>query len=131
MKPTSKQLDDLKASIAAAKGEKGLSNAEIARISDVHPSQVGRICEGGFRTFSFNVVRICKALDVTVPHLEANRGKMDPALAQAYSNVRRLWEETPESAAAITRILNLILDLQNPRKRKDRTPTPQTGEQKV
>ena len=118
MKPTRKQLDDLRAAIAKASSEKGYSNAEIGRISDVHPSQVGRICNGQFKTFSHNVVQVCKALDVTVPRLEPRVSDIDPEWAQALGSMRRLWDETPEGAKTITRMLEAVADLQADRGRE-------------
>lgn len=111
MKPTIKQLDDLKAEILNARASKGLSNAEIGRISRVHPSQVGRICEGRFKTFSHNVVQVCKALGVKVPHLEPGQSSMAPEWAQAMSSMRRIWDDTPEGAQVIMRMLDAIADL--------------------
>lgn len=110
MKPTIKQLDDLKAKISIARVEKGLSYAEISRISLVHSSQVGRICQGEFRTFSHNVVQVCKALEIKVPRLEPKPG-LDPEWAQVMSSMRRIWDETPEGARVITRMIDAIVDL--------------------
>jgi len=111
MKPTIKQLEDLKAKIAQAKEVKALTNAEIGRISQVHPSQVGRICAGNFKTFSHNVVQICKVLDIKVPQLEPRQSAMAPEWAQAISSMRRIWDETPEGAQTIKRMLDAIADL--------------------
>lgn len=112
MKPTIKQLDDLKAKIAETRAAKTLTNAELGRMSRVHPSQVGRICAGGFKTFSHNVVQICKALDVKVPRLEPKQTGMTPEWAQAMSSMRRIWDDTPEGAQVIKRMLDAIADLQ-------------------
>lgn len=112
MKPNDKQLKSVADSIAAAHADKKLSNTEIGRIADVHPSQVGRICSGDFKTFSHNVVQICKALGVKVPRLEPDAGEMDPAWAQAQSSMRRVWDETPEGAQVIARMLNAVAELQ-------------------
>ena len=76
----------------------------------MHPSQVGRICGGQFRTFSHNVVQICKALDVHIPRLESS-GKSDPAWVRAQSSMRRIWDETPEGAKAIARMLDAVAEL--------------------
>lgn len=111
MKPTIKQLNDLKAKIVAARGAKGLSYAELGRISRVHPSQVGRICEGHFKTFSHNVVQVCKALEIKVPRLEPQQSGMAPEWAQAMSSMRKIWDDTPEGAQVITRMLDAIADL--------------------
>jgi hypothetical protein len=111
VKPTSKQLDDLKAKIVDARASKSLTYAELGRISLVHPSQVGRICEGRFKTFSHNVVQVCKALDVKVPRLEPKQSGMAPEWAQAMSSMRKIWDDTPEGAQVITRLLDAIADL--------------------
>lgn len=112
MKPTIKQLDDLKGKIGAARDAKGLSYAELGRISLVHPSQVGRICEGQFKTFSHNVVQVCKALDVKVPRLQPKlEPKIAPEWAQAMSSMRKIWDDTPEGAQVISRMLDAIADL--------------------
>ena len=116
MKPTIKQLDALRADIAAAYTERQLSDAEIGRLSDVHPSQVGRICGGEFRTFSHNVVQICKTLGVSVPRLEPKMRKLDPEWAHAQSCMRRIWDETPEGAKAIARMLDAVADIRTLRK---------------
>lgn len=115
MKPSDKQLESVRDLIAKAYVKKGLSNAEIGRIARVHPSQVGRICGGHFKTFSHNVVQVCKALDVKVPRLELKAGEMDPAWAQAQSSMRRIWDETPEGAMTIARMLDAIAELQTKR----------------
>lgn len=111
MKPTSKQLDELRTRIVEARGSKGLTNAELGRISLVHPSQVGRICEGRFKTFSHNVVQICKALGVKVTRLEPKSKGMTPEWSQAMSSMRRIWDDTPEGAQKIVRMLDAIADL--------------------
>jgi hypothetical protein len=110
MKPSSPQLQEVRSRIATAHRRKGLSNAEIGRMANVHPSQVGRICGGDFKTFSHNVVRICKALDVRVPRLEPS-GKSDAAWVQVQSSIRRIWDETPEGAKAIARMLDAVADI--------------------
>ena len=111
MKPTSKQLDNLKTTIVEARRSMGITNAEIGRISLVHPSQVGRICEGRFKTFSHNVVQICKALGIKVPRLEPKSKGMTPEWTQAMSSMRRIWDDTPEGAQKIVRMLDAIADL--------------------
>ncbi len=116
MKPSDKQLRDLSAQIATARLESGLTDAEIGRLSDVHPSQVGRICGGSFRTFSYNVVQICRTLGVAVPIIEPEVAGADPTWFQAQSRMRRLWDATPEGAKVIIRLLDAIADLQTVRK---------------
>ena len=113
MKPTDKQLEEIKTRIATARERSELSDAEIARISNVHPSQVSRICGGSFKTFSNNVMQICSILGVAVTRLEPGA---DLAWLQAQSSMRRLWDETPEGAEAIVRLLEAIAELQTTRK---------------
>src|SRR3546814_3595133 len=77
MKETEKELWALRGQIAKARADSSLSDAEIAQISRVHPSQVSRICRGSFRTISNNVVQICNVLEVPmqaipVPWIEEN-----------------------------------------------------------
>jgi hypothetical protein len=112
MRPTIKQLEDLRTKIASAQESKGLSYAELGRISLVHPSQVSRICGGQFATFSHNVVQVCKALDIKVPQLEPKHAPMAPEWAQVISSMRKIWDDTPEGAQAISRMLDAIADLQ-------------------
>jgi hypothetical protein len=113
MKPTDKQLDDLKAKIVDARKAAGLTHSEIGRIAFVHPSQVGRICDGNFKTFSHNVVQICKALGVAVPRLEPMRSDTPREWAQALSSMRKIWDDTPEGARVIGRMLDAIADLKS------------------
>ena len=80
MKPTDKQLEDIKTRIAMARRESALSDAEIGRMSDVHPSQVSRICGGSFRTISNNVMQICTILGVATSQTDPGSGGEDPAL---------------------------------------------------
>ena len=111
MKPTSKQINTLQARISEALKERPLSNAELGRLSKVHPSQVSRIRAGNFKTFSNNVVQICRVLGVRVPRIEPE-GAMDPEWRKAQASMRRIWNETPEGAIMIRRVLDAIADLQ-------------------
>jgi len=111
MKLSDKQLGAIRAEIAKAYTEKGMTNAAIGRVAGVHPSQVSRICAGSFKTLSHNVVQVCKALNVKLPRTEARAEKSDPSWAQVQSSIRRIWDETPEGAKAIVRMLEAIADL--------------------
>ena len=97
----------------------GRSNAEIGRLASVHPSQVGRICTGDFKTVSNNVVQVCRVLGVKVPKV-AESARMDPEWARANASLRRIWDHTPQSAATIRRVLDAIADLQATEGRFDR-----------
>ena len=113
MKPTSKQLSALKKRISSGYAKSGLSNADIGRLAAVHPSQVGRICGGDFKTISNNVVQICRVLKVKVPKL-SEEARMAPEWAQANASLRRIWDQTPEGAMIIRRLLDAIADLHVP-----------------
>lgn len=88
MKPTSKQLSVLQRRIASRYSASGRSNAEIGRLASVHPSQVGRICAGNFKTVSANVVQVCRVLGVKVPKM-VESAKIDPEWAKANASLRR------------------------------------------
>lgn len=119
MKPTSKQLSALQRRIARRYTASGRSNAEIGRLASVHPSQVGRICTGDFKTVSNNVVQVCRVLGVKVPKV-AESARMDPEWARANASLRRIWDHTPQGAATIRRVLDAIADLQLTEGRSDR-----------
>lgn len=108
MKPTIKQLSAVKRDLALKHGLSKLSNAEISRISGVHQSQVGRICSGQFKTFSFNVLQICKVLNVALPREAVRIAAEDPSWAEVQSSMRELWDETPENARAIAKMIKAV-----------------------
>ena len=108
MKPTIKQLSAVKRDLARKHELSKLSNAEISRISGVHQSQVGRICGGQFKTFSFNVVQICNVLNVALPHATVAVSGEDPTWAKVQSRMREIRDETPECATAITRMIEAV-----------------------
>ncbi len=122
MKPTRKQLGDLRAKVAEAQAQNRLSCAQIGRIANVHPSQVGRICSGQFKTFSNNVVQVCTALGVTLPRLKPDTEDVAPEWAAVQSSMRRIWDETPEGAKTIAKLLNAIADLQTAREGEPAKP---------
>ena len=113
MKPTSKQLSELQKRISKKYAKSKLSKADIGRLANVHPSQVGRICKGDFKTISNNVVKICMALKVRVPKIDGEI-EMDIEWAKANASLRRIWDHTPEGAAIIRRVLDAIADLRVP-----------------
>jgi len=113
MKPTSKQLNELHKRISRKYAKSKLSKADLGRLANVHPSQVGRICAGDFKTISNNVVQICKVLKVNVPKVDEEI-EMDTEWAKANASLRRIWDHTPEGAAIIRRVLDAIADLRVP-----------------
>lgn len=110
MKPTNKQLSELHKRISRKYAKSKLSKADLGRIANVHPSQVGRICTGNFKTISNNVVQICKVLKVEVPKVDEEI-EVDTEWAKAIASLRRIWDHTPEGAAIIRRVLDAIADL--------------------
>jgi hypothetical protein len=122
MKPTGKQLKALQQRISGKCAKSRLSNADIGRLANVHPSQVGRICAGNFKTISNNVVQICKVLKVKVPKLD-EEANMDIEWAKANASLRRIWDQTPEGAALIRRMLDAVADL--------RASQPADGQQSI
>ena len=110
MKPTSKHLSELQQRISNKYAKSRLSKADLGRLASVHPSQVGRICAGDFKTISNNVVQICRVLKVKVPKLDEET-EMDIEWAKANASLRRIWDHTPEGAAIIRRVLDAIADL--------------------
>lgn len=113
MKPTSKQLSELHKRISRKFAKSRLSKADLGRLANVHPSQVGRICTGNFKTISNNVVQVCKILKVRVPKVD-QECEMDTEWARANASLRRIWDHTPEGAAIIRRVLDAIADLRVP-----------------
>jgi len=126
MKPTGKQLSDLKKRISRGYVKSSLSKADIGRLAAVHPSQVGRICTGEFKTISNNVVQVCRVLKVRVPRILEDPD-MDTEWAQANASLRRIWDQTPERAVVIRRVLDAIADLHAPGP-QGQLPQNQSGE---
>ena len=78
----------------------------------MHPSQVGRIFQGQFRTFSYNVTRICKVLNVSVD--DGKGAPPDANLRRLETSVRKIWDGSPESARKVSRLLESVADLHPP-----------------
>ena len=111
MKPTNEERLDLARRIATARSDSPLSDAEIGRLSGVHPSQVGRICRGGFRTISNNVVQICCALGLPVRVVESSGTPADRSWQKLERSVHEAWDRTPEGAAKLVKILRAVADI--------------------
>lgn len=109
MKPTSKEITRLQAEIRNTLKIHPISFADISKISGVDPSQVGRICKGTFKTFSHNVVRVCNALDVTIPQIKP--AVIEKELSKAHSSLLKIWDRTPEGAVKLRRMLDTIAQL--------------------
>src|SRR3546814_18433040 len=92
MKATAEQLASLKVRIAEADAREGLSRAEIGRLSKVHPSKVGRICSGEFKTISNNVVKVCKVLGLNLENVTATATKAAANWSRLAARGRGLME---------------------------------------
>lgn len=108
MKATAIQLDSLRTRIATARAADASTDALIGEISGVHPSQVGRICRGEFKTISHNVVQVCKALGLKMESAALREAGDDLGWLKLESSLRNLWDETPEGADRIARVLQTI-----------------------
>ena len=118
MKPTRKQLDRLKFDIAKAKTVSGLTTAQIGRQAGVHPSQVTRICQGKFKTLSHSVMQICNVLNIAVPRSGARNRGMATEWVQALASMEKLWDQTPDGANKLARVLDAIAELRATHQRK-------------
>jgi len=113
MKATTEQLADLRRRIARANAKGPLTRVELAKISRVHPSQVSRICRGDFRTISHNVVQVCTALGLELQTVKSSATKKDASWSKIEARVRSIWDNTPEGAEKIARVLEAIAQLRS------------------
>ncbi len=113
VKATSSEIATLVERMKAARRARGLSNADIGKLATVHPSQVGRICNGDFRTITGNVVQVCKVLGLSVETVDRPPEKDDQSWARLEARVRSLWDQTPEGAEKIVRMLDTLAALKS------------------
>lgn len=124
MKLSRFEREELARRLVVARERCPQSDVEIGREAGVHPSQVGRICRGDFRTLSHNVVQICKTLEI--PYRNLNGGGQSsyekpsegwPLLEKAVS---RAWDRTPAGARRLAHAIEAIAALSvRSRRRKD------------
>ena len=110
MKPSTEEIGELKMRIMERRKEKKLSYADIGRIANVNQSQAWRICNGEFRTIGNNVVQVCKVLGVEVETVQSMEGDEDASWMRLKVSLRNLWDQTPEGARRITKILDTMAD---------------------
>ena len=113
MKATADTLGGLKDRIGLAASRSSLTRTEIGATSGVHPSQVSRICRGQFKTISFNVVQVCKALGIEIERISIPACVEDASWSKIEASVRRVWDRSPEGAERISRILTTIGELKS------------------
>jgi transcriptional regulator with XRE-family HTH domain len=117
MKPSQREREILAGRIRQAREKSTLSNSEIASLARVDPGQTSRILDGKFRTVSGNVVQICNVLGID-PH---GAGGDDPpssaqastsaAWAKLEASVRRAWDETPQGAERLARVIDAVAEV--------------------
>ena len=110
MKPSRAEIEDLQRRLRLALKKQRLTATEIGRIAGVHPSQVGRICRGEFRTMSHNVVEVCRVLGLD-PAAARPASKSDAAWAQLEGNLRKLWEDSPDRAKRMAKLMESMTRL--------------------
>ena len=110
MKMSRADIEELCRRLRFALEKQRLTAAEIGRLAGVHPSQVGRICRGEFRTMSHNVVEICRVLGLD-PNAARPATKRDAAWAQVERNLRELWEESPDRARRMAKLMEAMTRL--------------------
>ena len=110
MKLSRAEIEDLQRRLHLALKKQRFTAAEIGRLANVHPSQVSRICRGEFRTMSHNVVAICRVLGLD-PAAVRPAAKSDAAWAQVERNLRELWEESPDRARRMAKLMEAMTKL--------------------
>ena len=111
MKPSREEIGDLRKRLRSARKKKRLTDTEIGRLAGVHPSQVGRILRGDFRTLSHNVVQVCRVLGIELATVATAADTRDAAWSRLEESVRKLWDETPEGARKIAKMIEAIAEL--------------------
>lgn len=111
MKLSDMERRELIGRIADARAASKLTDADLGRATGVHPSQVGRICRGEFRTVSSNVVQVCTTLGLAVRTVELPKAAEDAAWSKLEASVLRAWDRTPQGADKLARIMEAVADI--------------------
>jgi transcriptional regulator with XRE-family HTH domain len=110
MKLSRVEIEDVRKRLRSALKKQHLTVTEIGGLAGVHPSQVGRICRGEFRTMSHNVVQVCRVLGLD-PTVARPATESDAAWALLERNLRKLWEVSPDRAKQMARLLEAMAKL--------------------
>ncbi len=110
MKLSRADIEETRRQLRSAVKNQQLTVAEIGRLAGVHPSQVGRICRGEFRTMSHNVVEVCRVLGLDAVAARPAT-EMDAAWAQLQRDLMKLWEDDPDRAMKMARLLDAMTKL--------------------
>jgi transcriptional regulator with XRE-family HTH domain len=109
MKMGRAEIADLRKRLQFALEKQQLTAVDIGRLAGVHPSQVGRICRGEFRTMSHNVMEVCRVLGVDAAAQPASES--DAAWALLERNLQKLWEESPDRARRMAKLMEAMTQL--------------------
>jgi len=110
MKLSRVEIEDVRRRLRSALKKQRLTVSEIGRLAGVHPSQVGRICRGEFRTMSHNVVEVCRVLGLD-PAAAKPATESDAAWALLERNLRKLWEDSPDRAKQMAKLMEAMTKL--------------------
>jgi len=110
MKLSRADIEDVRNRLRSAVKKQRLTVTEIGRVAGVHPSQVGRICRGEFRTMSHNVVQVCRVLGLD-PSAGAPATERDAAWAALEGDLQKLWEESPDRARRMAKLMEAMTKL--------------------
>lgn len=91
--------------------EMSATYSEIASATDIHASQVSRICRGQFKTISPSVVQICRFLGVDIFDVPGLGKTNELHQKRLKRGVLEIWDRTPEDADRIVRLLRQIAAL--------------------
>ena len=101
----------LRAEIERRAKELDINYSELGRQTGIHQSQVSRICNGNFRTFSHSVMLICNALKVDLDAIERPQVAAGSAAARVQNSAMALWDGTIEDADRIVQLLGQLSEL--------------------
>ena len=110
MKLSRADIEDVRRRLRFALKKQQLTVTEVGRLASVHPSQVGRICRGDFRTMSYNVVQVCRVLGISADAAKPAT-KSDASWALVERNLKQLWEDSPDRAKRMTRLMEAMTEL--------------------
>ena len=119
MKLTLEEREELRLRVLDARSQCTLSNAQIVQATGVDPGQVSKICRGKFETLSDSLMKICNILGISVKsgtamrdaataEVDAEGAQKAAAWRRLERSVRRAWDETPEGAARLARVLDAV-----------------------
>lgn len=114
------ERENLVSRIRQARDKSALSNSELAALAHVDPGQTSRILDGRFRTLSGNVMQICNVLGVD-PHGGSEErqtltmARKRAAWAKLEASVRRAWDETPQGADQLVRVIDAVAQVRSRR----------------